>query len=52
MSKIIVRDNGTGMKYEKGAELFRSLGGSWKRTRALSVVSFKVDFQIEVKPTA
>jgi hypothetical protein len=34
MSKIIVRDNGTGMKYEKAAELFRSLGGSWKRTRA------------------
>jgi DNA topoisomerase VI subunit B len=34
MSKIIVRDNGTGMKYEKAAELFRSLGGSWKRMRA------------------
>jgi len=34
MSKIIVRDNGTGMKYEKAPEQFRSLGGSWKRTRA------------------
>ena len=32
MSKIIVRDTGRGMKYEKAAELFRSLGGSWKRT--------------------
>jgi hypothetical protein len=34
MSKIVIRDNGTGMKYEKAAELFRSLGGSWKRLRA------------------
>lgn len=34
MSKIIVRDNGTGMKYDKAAEVFRSLGGSWKRMRA------------------
>jgi Histidine kinase-, DNA gyrase B-, and HSP90-like ATPase len=34
MSKIMVRDDGTGIKYEKAAELFRSLGGSWKRTRA------------------
>lgn len=31
MSKVIVRDNGTGIKYEKAAELFSSLGGSWKR---------------------
>lgn len=34
MSKVIVRDNGTGIRYEKAAELFSSLGGSWKRTRA------------------
>src|ERR1035437_10264820 len=34
MSKDGIRDNGTGMKYEKAAELFRSLGGSWKRLRA------------------
>jgi len=34
MSKMIVRDNGTGMEYEKAPELFRSLGGSWKRTLA------------------
>lgn len=34
MSKIIVRDNGTGMEYEKAPELFKSLGGSWKRSRS------------------
>jgi hypothetical protein len=34
MSKMIVRDNGTGMEYEKAPELFKSLGGSWKRTLA------------------
>ena len=34
MSKIIVRDNGTGMEYEKAPELFKSLGGSWKRSGA------------------
>lgn len=34
MTKIVVRDDGTGMRYEKAAEMFRSLGGSWKRTRA------------------
>ena len=34
MSKIIVRDNGTGMEYEMAPELFKSLGGSWKRSGA------------------
>ena len=34
MSKIIVRDNGTGMEYEKAPEMFKSLGGSWKRPGA------------------
>lgn len=34
MSKIIVRDNGTGMEYERAPELFRSLGGSWKHAGA------------------
>lgn len=34
MSKIIVRDNGTGIRFDKAAELFKSLGGSWKRMRA------------------
>lgn len=34
MSRIIVRDNGTGMQYEKAPELFKSLGGSWKRSSA------------------
>lgn len=34
MSKIIVRDNGTGMDYETAPELFKSLGGSWKRSGA------------------
>lgn len=33
MAKITIRDNGTGMKYDKAAELFSSLGGSWKRMR-------------------
>ena len=32
MSRVIVRDNGTGMEYEKAPELFKSLGGSWKRS--------------------
>lgn len=31
MSKVIVRDNGTGMEHRDAPELFRSLGGSWKR---------------------
>ena len=31
-SRIIVRDNGTGMEYEQAPALFRSLGGSWKRS--------------------
>jgi hypothetical protein len=34
MSKISVRDNGTGMEYEKAPEMFKSLGGSWKRSGA------------------
>ncbi len=34
MSEIIVRDNGTGMEHEKAPELFRRLGGSWKRAGA------------------
>jgi len=34
MSKIIIRDNGTGMKFDQAAEVFKSLGGSWKRMRA------------------
>ncbi len=34
MSDIIVRDNGTGMEYEKAPELFQRLGGSWKRAGA------------------
>jgi hypothetical protein len=34
MSKIIVRDNGTGMEYSVAPELFKSLGGSWKRSGA------------------
>ena len=31
-SRIIVRDNGTGMEYEQAPALFRNLGGSWKRS--------------------
>ncbi len=34
MSRVIIRDNGTGMEYEKAPELFKSLGGSWKRAGA------------------
>lgn len=34
MSQIIVRDNGIGMEYQKAPELFKSLGGSWKRSTA------------------
>lgn len=34
MSRIIVRGNGTGMEFEKAPELFRSLGGSRKRSGA------------------
>src|SRR5215472_3269830 len=34
MSKMSVRDNGTGMEYEKAPEFFKSLGGSWKRSLA------------------
>ena len=31
-SRIIVRDNGTGMEYEQAPALFRNLGGSWKHS--------------------
>jgi Histidine kinase-, DNA gyrase B-, and HSP90-like ATPase/Type I restriction enzyme R protein N terminus (HSDR_N) len=34
MSKIQVRDNGTGIVYDKAPELFKRLGGSWKRPGA------------------
>jgi hypothetical protein len=34
MSQIIVRDNGTGIEFLKAPELFRKLGGSWKRSGA------------------
>ncbi len=34
MSRIIVRDNGIGMEYDDAPELFKRLGGSWKRLRA------------------
>ena len=34
MSKIIVRDNGTGMEYQTAPDLFKSLGGSWKKPGA------------------
>ena len=37
MSRIIVRDNGTGMEYEKAPELFKRLGGSWKRSGATTM---------------
>ena len=33
-SRIIVRDNGTGMEYEQAPALFRNLGGSWKRSES------------------
>jgi hypothetical protein len=33
MSKIVVRDNGMGMKFDRAAEMFKSLGGSWKGMR-------------------
>lgn len=31
--RLIVRDNGTGFKYDDAPELFRNLGNSWKRHR-------------------
>ena len=34
MSRIIVRDNGTGIEHRRAPELFGSLGGSWKRSGA------------------
>jgi len=33
-SNIVVRDNGSGLEQAKAPELFRSLGGSWKRPGA------------------
>ena len=36
MSQIIVRDNGTGIDFETAPELFRKLGGSWKRSGAIT----------------
>jgi hypothetical protein len=33
MSRIIIRDTGTGIEFDKAPELFSSLGGSWKRSR-------------------
>jgi len=34
ISQIIVRDNGTGIPYDSAPDLFKKLGGSWKRTTA------------------
>ena len=34
ISSIQLRDNGTGIPYDKAPELFRRLGGSWKRLGA------------------
>ena len=34
MSKIIVSDDGTGVEFMKAPELFKKLGGSWKRPGA------------------
>jgi hypothetical protein len=34
LSKIEIRDNGTGIVHESAPELFRRLGGSWKRPGA------------------
>lgn len=34
LSSIQVRDNGTGIVYQRAPELFRRLGGSWKRAGA------------------
>ena len=36
MSQIIVRDNGTGIEFMQAPELFRKLGGSWKRSGAIT----------------
>jgi hypothetical protein len=36
LSRIIVRDIGTGIEFEKAPELFSSLGGSWKRSRNIT----------------
>jgi Histidine kinase-, DNA gyrase B-, and HSP90-like ATPase len=34
MSKIVVSDNGHGMPHADAPELFKNLGGSWKRQRS------------------
>ena len=34
LSKVIMRDNGTSMEHDKAPEMFKSLGGSWKRAGA------------------
>lgn len=34
MSRVIVRDNGTGIDHRKAPEMFGSLGGSWKKFAA------------------
>src|SRR5688572_5627019 len=36
MAEITVRDNGTGFEFSKAPELFRRLGGSWKRPGAIT----------------
>lgn len=34
LSRIIVRDNGIGIERQRAPDLFRNLGGSWKRSRS------------------
>lgn len=34
LSQVVVRDNGTGIEFEDAPELFKRLGGSWKRAGA------------------
>ncbi|MEC9356542.1 MAG: ATP-binding protein [Pseudomonadota bacterium] len=34
MSAIVVADNGTGIAYDRAPDLFKRLGGSWKRSAA------------------
>jgi hypothetical protein len=36
MSQIMVRDNGTGMEFDAAPDLFKKLGGSWKRAGAIT----------------
>src|SRR5277367_5494208 len=33
MSRVIIRDNGSGIEFAEAPALFSSLGGSWKRSR-------------------